>query len=74
VAKTKNFGGEASLMDNQYKLIIPKKGTMELFDIQSDLGEQNNLADTHPEIVKKLKARLLTWQASVEQSLTGADY
>lgn len=36
-------------------------GKTELFDLSKDPGEQNNLADQHPEIVRDLEARLLAY-------------
>ncbi len=38
----------------QYNVKDPKLMTTELFDLSSDLGEENNLAEQHPEIVKEL--------------------
>ena len=36
-----------------------------LFDLESDLGEQNNLAESKPEVVAKLKARMLELDAQI---------
>lgn len=38
---------------------VDKKPTISLFDLEADLGEQTNLADAQPEIVEKLKSRML---------------
>ena len=38
--------------------IKPKPPEIMLFDLNTDIGEQNNLADTRPEIVNKLRARM----------------
>jgi arylsulfatase A len=37
-----------------------------LFNLKSDVGEQDNLASAHPEIVKKLKARMIELDAEIE--------
>lgn len=37
-----------------YNVLIPEKTTTELFDLKTDLGETNNVADKYPEIVKEL--------------------
>ncbi len=74
VAKTKDFGGDAAIMDNRYKLLRPKKSEVELYDILEDLGETQNLAKTKPQVVESLSRKLLNWQASVELSLAGSDY
>jgi len=47
---------------------------MELYDIKKDRAETNNIADTHPEVVTDLNEKLVNWQASVLNSLKGADY
>ncbi|MCH7919433.1 MAG: hypothetical protein IIC50_15785 [Planctomycetes bacterium] len=52
----------------------PKKGNVELFDIQQDSGETLNLAKDNPRVVERMTKQLRQWQASVEVSLTGADY
>jgi hypothetical protein len=74
VAKTENFGGDASLLGNRYKLVLPKKGTPELYDLLNDKREEVNLAESNPQIVKMMTRQLHTWQASVELSLSGVDY
>ncbi len=39
--------------------ILP--GKTELFDLEKDPGEKENVADQHPEVVKDLEARLLAY-------------
>ncbi len=60
-------------MDNRYKLVVNGK-KRELFDITADPLEQRDLASERAKIAAKMKTRLEQWQASVEQSLSGADY
>lgn len=36
-----------------------------LFDLEADLGEQNNLAESKPDVVAKLKARMLELDAQI---------
>ena len=36
-----------------------------LFDLEADLGEKNNLAESKPEVVAKLKARMLELDAQI---------
>ena len=31
---------------------------LELYDLDSDIGEKNNVADDHPEVVKELRETL----------------
>ena len=68
-----DYEGERVILDNRYKLVVDGKST-ELFDITTDVAEQHNLADTHPEITKRLQAELRDWQSSVLGSLREADY
>ena len=44
----------------------------QLFDLEVDPGQQNNLADARPEIVERLKQRLLQINASIMAD--GADW
>jgi arylsulfatase A-like enzyme len=71
------YGGDRSMVDNQYKLILKtsKQGTKrELYDIRKDPAETTNLTEAKPEITKTMEQQLKTWQSSVLNSLTGADY
>ena len=74
VARTENFPGQAAMMENRYKLIVDQKGAATLFDIVDDPYEKNDLAGSRPQDVTRLRTALQAWQASVERSLTGADY
>ena len=74
-----NFQTNAAWVTDRYKLLLPrakrnKKQAPELYDLEKDPKETNNIASQHPEIVKAMQAELLDWQKSVERSLTGADY
>ena len=73
-----DFGGERTIMENKYKLVVegktPNELGFELYDIEKDPGEKINLADEHPDIVNKMNSQLHEWQQSVLTSLTGADY
>ena len=73
-ARTEDFGGAAAILDNRLKLVEPRSGQQELYDIRQDESESRNLAAAQPEAVKKLDGQLKDWQRSVERSLTGADY
>ncbi len=43
---------------NQNRNAPTNSGQVLLFDLSKDLGEQNNLADQHPDLVKKLRQRM----------------
>ena len=69
------LNNQISLIGNRFKIISIDKGkTYMMFDIKNDPGEQNNIADEKPELLKKMKNELETWQKSCNQSLAGKDY
>jgi arylsulfatase A-like enzyme len=73
-----DFDGERAMFKDNYKLIIegqtPGSEGYELYDIQNDPGELKNLADKNPELVKEMLVKMHSWQESVLNSLSGADY
>lgn len=72
-----NYRGPRTFIDGDMKLVIHDKKnppTIELFDLATDPAEETDLAAQKPAIVEKLQQKLRTWQESVLQSLTGADY
>ncbi len=77
--------GHAALLDWPYKLHTDavagrgKKGgdtfaAVQLYDVSKDPKEAADLAAQQPERVAKMTAALVAWKASVEKSLSGADY
>lgn len=73
-----DYRGPRSIIDGKLKLVIhePKNGPVkrELFDLDADPAEKTNLATQRTADVNRLESKLRDWQASVLQSLTGADY
>lgn len=73
-----DYRGDRSIIHENYKLIL--KGIVqdelqqELYHLQEDPAETNDLASERPETAKRLAERLHQWQSSVLNSLTGADY
>jgi N-acetylgalactosamine-6-sulfatase len=61
---------EGTIRDGQWKLHHPNKrrGELELFDVVADPGEQHNLVKEHPDIVKRLSAKLEAWQATLPKA------
>lgn len=72
--RTENFGGTAAILGNRYKLMSPRQGPLELYDVSSDPGEKNDIAASHPGMVRDMERQLREWQRSVENSLAGRDY
>jgi len=64
-----NQGGApaASVVRGDWKLIeLFEDGELELYNLSLDIGEQNNVAAEHPDIVEDLRARLKAWQREIE--------
>ena len=70
----KDYSGERTILDNRYKLLIGRKGEPQLFDLDSDPAETNDLAKSQPAITEKLQQQMRDWQTSVLNSLMEADY
>ena len=68
-------GDIEGLRQGKHKLLVkgprnkkrnPKaKADVMLFDLEADLGEKNNLAESKPEVVARLKARMLELDAQI---------
>lgn len=63
-----------SIATDRYKLIMPNKTDVELYDLTTDKFEKNNIAESNPEIVKDLSKKLGEWIASCKHSDEGGDY
>lgn len=54
--------GASAVSDDHWKLIVTGK-TVELYNLVKDIGEKNNLAAQHPDLVRQLRAKLQTQSA-----------
>ena len=53
------YGGQQAVRMGDWKAVRHKLAdAIELYNLKDDLGEQNNLASKHPEVVKKIEAYL----------------
>ena len=66
--------GPSAWNDNRFKLVKTKPGHWELYDIAADRTETTDVAAAHPEVFRRMKAELETWQLSVVRSYNGRDY
>jgi arylsulfatase A-like enzyme len=67
------FWNGQAMRDGPWKLVVGGKGLKggpALFDLSKDLSETNNIADQHPERVKKMVAAIQAWQEDVETGAT----
>jgi len=61
-------GFQQAVRMGQWKAVRPQAGMpLELYDLKADLGETNNVAQTHPEVVAKLEQYLKTARTDSEQ-------
>jgi len=55
-----------AIRDGKWKLLMnPDRSRVELYDILRDPTELDNLAEQHPDIVKKLSQQVLKWQKTL---------
>jgi arylsulfatase A-like enzyme len=68
--------GRAALIDNRFKILTQDiSGTkFELYDVEADPSETKDLSPEHPEVARRLREALLSWNASVNASAAGKDY
>jgi len=61
------FWNGKAMRDGPWKLIIEGKGQsgIGLYNLDEDIGEQIDLAESHPERVKKMLAAIESWKADV---------
>jgi len=69
------FKGNTVIRKDKLKLLVMRSAnkknekareTFYLFDLEKDLSEENNLADTMPEMVKELAVELAAWEKDVD--------
>ncbi len=62
-------GGDSpysAIRSGKYRLIeFHEDEKRALYDLEKDLGEQNNLAEIHPEIAERLYKKLQTWREEI---------
>lgn len=63
-----NQGGDpvSIIREGRWKLIhYWEDSTNELYNLQKDIGEQNNIAAQHPDLTRKMSNKLMNWLNSV---------
>jgi len=59
-------GNRYAIRNGSYKMIIPWRGAPpQLYDLENDIGEKQNLAAQYPERIKELKALLKQWDSEL---------
>jgi N-acetylgalactosamine-6-sulfatase len=65
--KTNAVRSDIAIRDGNWKLFYPtrNRGEVELYDLSVDRPEGTNVAAQHPDVVKRLTARVETWKATL---------
>jgi N-acetylgalactosamine-6-sulfatase len=73
--KTSSLKSPAAIRDGTWKLHYPNSNRDELalYNLATDPGEKTNLVAEQPEIVKRLSARIETWQATLPKEYDKTD-
>ena len=58
--------GNRGIRSGKWKLVMKYKGPWELYNIEADRTEQQDLANEHPELVNKLSAEWKAWAARAD--------
>jgi arylsulfatase A-like enzyme len=56
--------GQQAVRSGDWKLLLD--GRAMLFNVRKDMGERDNLIGRHPDVAKRLRSLLTTWQADVD--------
>lgn len=67
--------GAVSMRDGDFKLLIERDGpeeTLHLFHLATDIGEEHNLAEEHPDRVQHMRAQITVWESELVEPLWGA--
>jgi uncharacterized sulfatase len=60
---------DLAVRQGDFKLLINADSSkVELYDLSRDSGETNNIASKHPNVVKKLSSRALSWNRSLPRT------
>ncbi len=71
-----NQGGNPSsiIRENEWKFIhYWEDGTDELYNLETDPGEQQDVADSNPQIVNRLGEKLISWLTEMKAKLPAPD-
>jgi len=68
-----SFGHRLAMRSGQWKLVSIRendKNNIELFDLEADLSEKNDLSSEYPEIVSGMLNRVEAWKKEVREGVT----
>ncbi len=68
-----SFGNKSAMRSGKWKLVFiqsQNKTSVELFDLENDLSEENDLSGQQPELVRELMLKLENWKKEVREGVT----
>ena len=51
-----------AVREGKWKLLFNREGSLELYDLEADMSEKNNLVKQRPEVVKRLQKTFKDWK------------
>jgi arylsulfatase A-like enzyme len=61
-----------AVREGKWKLLYNREGSLELYDLEADISEKNNLVKQRPEIAKRLQQAYTDWKNQMAPQLTKA--
>jgi arylsulfatase A-like enzyme len=61
-----------AVREGKWKLLFNREGSLELYDLEADISETNNLVKERPEIVQRLKQIYTDWKNQMAPQLSKA--
>lgn len=68
------YSNRRSYSNQRYKIVSYGKKPFELYDMQKDSAEKNNIAEEYPEVLTELEKDFSVWMTSVKGSFDGDEY
>ncbi len=66
---------DLAVRDGRWKYLVHLDGSREqLYDLSADISESNNVASQHPDVAKRLKEAVLTWNAEMPVDAVDPDF
>lgn len=60
-------GRRYAVREGRYKLVKEESGQLQLFDLEADIGEQNDLSSTRPDLRDRLEKAYTSWNSEMIQ-------
>ncbi len=58
-----------AVREGKWKLVFDKKAKLELYDLEKDISENNDLVSVYPEKVSELEGKYKTWRAEMKSPM-----